>query len=339
MQGEGRGPQKKNPLPQAGEGRVRRVMSSQSDALVLAARHPHPDRLPKPGEPAAKGSERETGLCRLLLDRLRLRAGGDGDRPRLHRLGDLADQLDMQHAVIEAGADHLDGVGELEAALEGAAGDAAVEVLRGVLLLLGLAGDQQRVLLDLDVEIAGAEAGDGHAQAIGFIAGLLDVVGRIGRGAVGARGRIDQARQAVEADGGTEQRGKIERIHAISSDEQHGNGACRNGRAPGVLSDPPRASDTSDIIIPGMGSRGLGVTFSGLAKVKTIGSYSGWIGVGLWRSARRRRLSSTRPMTRRWVSSSRSATMSWRTSRSTAAAPRRGPGPSCAARRCGGPPR
>src|SRR6266852_6289165 len=95
----------------------------------------------------------ESGLRRLLLDRLRLRAGGDLDRPRLHRLGDLADQLDMQHAVVEAGADHLDGVGELEAALEGAAGDAAVEVLRAVLLLLGLAGDQQRVLPDLDVEI------------------------------------------------------------------------------------------------------------------------------------------------------------------------------------------
>src|SRR5260221_7126848 len=106
MQGEGRGPQKKNPLPQAGEGRVRRVMSSQSDALVLAARRPHPDPLPHAGEAedGAKGSERETGLRRLLLDRLRLRAGGDVDRPRLHRLGDLAHPVAMQPAVIEAGA-------------------------------------------------------------------------------------------------------------------------------------------------------------------------------------------------------------------------------------------
>ena len=45
----------------------------------------------------------------------------------------------IHQSLVEAGADHLDRVGELEAALEGAAGDAAVEVLCAVLLLLGLA--------------------------------------------------------------------------------------------------------------------------------------------------------------------------------------------------------
>jgi hypothetical protein len=138
-------------------------------------------------------------------------AAGDLDRPRLHRLGDLADQLDMEEAVIEAGADHLDRLGELEAALEGAARNAAVEVLAGI-AFQALAGDEERVLLDPDVDVVGAEARDRHRQAVGIVAGLLDVVGRIRGNGVGPR-RIDDAHQPIETDGGTEKRGKVESRH------------------------------------------------------------------------------------------------------------------------------
>ena len=47
-------------------------------------------------------------------------AVADRDRARLHRLGDLAHEIDVQEAVLEARALHLDMVGELEAALESA---------------------------------------------------------------------------------------------------------------------------------------------------------------------------------------------------------------------------
>src|SRR5205823_1759678 len=84
--------------------------------------------------PAATGGGRGwsgLGLLRgLLFDRLRLRGGRrDLDGARLQRLGHLADQFDMQQPVVEAGADHLDGLGQLEAPLEGAPGDAAMQVL------------------------------------------------------------------------------------------------------------------------------------------------------------------------------------------------------------------
>src|SRR5271155_4964154 len=62
----------------------------------------------------------------LLLDQPGL-AAADLDLARLHRLRHLVDKVDMQHAVVEAGADDLDMVGEAEAALESPPGDAAVQ--------------------------------------------------------------------------------------------------------------------------------------------------------------------------------------------------------------------
>src|SRR5215210_2187564 len=56
-------------------------------------------------------------------------AGGDLDPPRPHGLRHLALQLDRQQAVLEADALHLDEVGEVEAPLEAARGETAVEVL------------------------------------------------------------------------------------------------------------------------------------------------------------------------------------------------------------------
>ena len=58
----------------------------------------------------------------------------------------------MQETVLQRRALHLDVVGELEAALEGACGDALIERLAALLVSLGLlvAADRQRVFLDLD---------------------------------------------------------------------------------------------------------------------------------------------------------------------------------------------
>ena len=54
---------------------------------------------------------------------------------------------------------------------------------RGVLLLgLLLAANGESVLLHLDGEVALAEAGDGHGDAILVLADALDIVGRVARG-------------------------------------------------------------------------------------------------------------------------------------------------------------
>ena len=123
--------------------------------------------------------------------------------------GSLADEVDVQEAVLQRRARHLDVVGELEAALEGAGGDAAIEHFTALLALLfvPLALHHEHVFLRLDVDVALAEACDGHGDAVGVLVAPLDVVGRIGlrRFAV-PPGRIEQAEQTVETDGRTIER-------------------------------------------------------------------------------------------------------------------------------------
>src|SRR6185437_8356 len=161
-------------------------------------------------------------LCRLAVDDLGLLGlaglGGDRNIAGLHRLGQLAHEIDMQQAMLEAGALHHDMVGELESALEAARGDAAMEERRVFDLGLLLAANGKSVLLHLDVEVAVAEAGDGHGDAIVVLADPLDIVGRIARGlALEGRERVEQRAEPVEADGGTVKRGKIEVPHVTSS--------------------------------------------------------------------------------------------------------------------------
>src|ERR1700732_2176052 len=101
---------------------------------------------PKIQPASASGSD----LGRLDLQEL---AGTrDRDRPRLHGLRNLAHELDVQEPVLQARALDLDIVGELEATLEGSRGDALVEHLAGLFLVVGLflAADRQPVLLRLD---------------------------------------------------------------------------------------------------------------------------------------------------------------------------------------------
>src|SRR5215218_5115801 len=79
---------------------------------------------------------------------LRLRSA-DVDLLGLHRLGDLAHQLDREQAVLEVRAPDLDMVGKREAPLERTRRDPTVDVIAALLVvLLALAaGDDEHILL------------------------------------------------------------------------------------------------------------------------------------------------------------------------------------------------
>src|SRR5262249_43776506 len=161
----------------------------------------------------------ERALGRLRVDHLGL-AIADRDLARLHRLRNLADEVDMEEAVLKRRALDLDVLGELKDALERARRDALVEHLAFLLVGLGLllTLDRQRVLFRLDRDVGVREAGDRYGDAIGVLAGPLDVVGRVGgAAALEARNLIEQRKQPVEADGRTIEGSKIERTHGISS--------------------------------------------------------------------------------------------------------------------------
>src|SRR5262249_44911740 len=97
--------------------------------------------------------------------------------------------------------------------------DALVEHLALLLVGLGLllALDRQRVLLRLDRDVGVGEARDRERDAVGVLAGPLDVVGRVARAGVEARDLVEHRKEPVESDGGTIEGSKIERTHGISS--------------------------------------------------------------------------------------------------------------------------
>jgi hypothetical protein len=100
----------------------------------------------------------------------------------------------VQQPVLERSVLHDYEIGQLENPFEGARGDTAIEHL-GVFLavLVGglLALDGQRVFLRDDRQLALREAGYRDGDAVGVIAGALDVVGRIAGAAV-CGGLIEQ---------------------------------------------------------------------------------------------------------------------------------------------------
>ena len=124
----------------------------------------------------------------------------------------------MQQAVLQVGALHLDMVGELEAPLERASRDAAVQELTLLLLGLLLTLDVEDLLLDVDLQLILAEAGDRHGDAVLVLAEPLDVVRRVcGRPCVEPGNRVEHVEQPVEADGGAIEGGKIDLSHHKSS--------------------------------------------------------------------------------------------------------------------------
>src|SRR4051794_40568694 len=136
----------------------------------------------------------------------------DVDLLGLHRLGDLAHQLDRQQPVLEVRAFDLDMVGEREAALERAGCDSAIDVIVALLLAFVVlaAGDDQHVLLRGDVDLVGLEPGDRELDAIVVIAELDEVERRIILLRLPGRAVLEHVEQAVETDGGTPERRKVE---------------------------------------------------------------------------------------------------------------------------------
>ena len=99
----------------------------------------------------------------------------------------------------------LDPVGQDERALEPSRRDPAVQVHVAVLariLVAAPARDHQLVVFDDDLQVVGAEAGDGHGDAEPAVAPLLDVVGRV---AVARRLRhtISASARSVRSRAGT----------------------------------------------------------------------------------------------------------------------------------------
>src|SRR5690606_14654256 len=84
---------------------------------------------------------------------------------------------------------------------------ALVQVSDLLAITLALAASQaQHASLDLQFQIRLMEAGRRHHNAVGIVATLLDVVGRVGTAAIVAQGRLEEVVEAIKTDGLTEQR-------------------------------------------------------------------------------------------------------------------------------------
>ena len=120
-------------------------------------------------------------------------------------------------------------VGEAERQLEGALGDALVQVGHVVRGLLALAAtDGQHAALDLQVQVFFLEAGGGDNDAILVVTVLFDVVGRVGTPGLIAQGRLEQIVEAIEAYGMTEQRGEGKSVAHCESPELSASTLMRN---------------------------------------------------------------------------------------------------------------
>src|SRR4051794_30014745 len=135
----------------AGRSRI----SAARGTPTATRKSPSGGQKPAPRGEAAQRALKRRALCHLtLLERGHValrnaaRTGPDLDAAGLQRLRHLALQLDGQEPVLEARADDLQVLGEIEALAEGPARDPPVQDL-GALLLLGvlMAGNEQGVLL------------------------------------------------------------------------------------------------------------------------------------------------------------------------------------------------
>src|ERR1043166_1095508 len=124
-------------------------------------------------------------------------------RDRLdHALGLRAREVDREQPVLEVGTQHVHAVCKHEGALELPRGDAAMQVLPGLVVLLASA-DDELVFLDTHVELVAGEAGhrerDTKTLGIFGVAGEpLDVVGRITVGTLGVA--VEHALDLVKSE-------------------------------------------------------------------------------------------------------------------------------------------
>src|SRR5215218_458156 len=116
-------------------------------------------------------------LLRLVVLRRDAGAGTNLDPARTQGLGDLALQLDGEQPVVDARTRDLHVVSQVEALLEGASGNAAVQDLHTLGLGMFLPVHQERVVLLDELDFLGRIPGDGHGDAVSILASLLDVVG------------------------------------------------------------------------------------------------------------------------------------------------------------------
>ena len=136
----------------------------------------------------------------------------DHDSPRLLGLRHDALEIDVKQTVLKLGAFDLDMFGQLEFALEGAAGDALMKI-SGLAGLFALAGDGQDAVSNFDAEILFGKSRGCDRNAVIILVAALDIVGRIALSGVGA---FEQIEQTIEADGGTEER-RIIQTHNTTS--------------------------------------------------------------------------------------------------------------------------
>ena len=103
----------------------------------------------------------------------------------------------MQQAVLERGAGDLDAVGQHEAALELARGDAAMQEDPALGVVVLPAADQELVVLQRDREVGLGEPRHRQRDAVRGFAALLDVARRIAV-AAGLGGALDQPVELLE---------------------------------------------------------------------------------------------------------------------------------------------
>ena len=155
------------------------------------------------------GSGRLHAVLELRQQPAIIGRGSYRDAPRLHRLGQLALQGDAQQAILEARGLHLHEIGKLEAPLEGAGGDTAVQI--AVLVggrFAGLASaDEQLVRLGRDLDLVRPETGDGKRDPIAVLADPLEIIGRVIVPLVEAVAGFQKIEQAVEGRAALGRRG------------------------------------------------------------------------------------------------------------------------------------
>src|SRR4029077_17330249 len=115
-------------------------------------------------------------------------------------LRNLSQEIDQKETILQSRAVDANVVRELEAAGEGAVGNAAMEEFTSG-LARSFGGDAEKVLLNNDFDFVGGKTRDRESDAVGIRTGLRNVVGRI----VVDRfiGAVDERiQQPIEANGG-----------------------------------------------------------------------------------------------------------------------------------------
>src|SRR3954452_8978056 len=174
--------------------------ASRPCAMAFGRRYPGQTKSPAAG--VRRGGLKCEGCRSGGLGRLDLSdvwRSGNRDPARLHCLRNLADQFNLQQAVIKRRALDLDIIGQVELALERPGRDALIQEL--ALGLVGLAAfDRQHILLCGDRDLVGGKAPPPQRYLVPVLAKPLNVAGRVIVVAARVLRCIDEIEKAVKAD-------------------------------------------------------------------------------------------------------------------------------------------